>query len=34
MAIRRGWHLPIAGESQQPATPATKDRKDNDAGNL
>jgi uncharacterized membrane protein YeiH len=26
MAIRRGWHLPIAGESQQPATPATKDR--------
>ncbi|HEY8163817.1 MAG TPA: trimeric intracellular cation channel family protein [Methylocystis sp.] len=34
MAIRRGWHLPIAGESQQPATPAPKDRKDNDAGNL
>jgi uncharacterized membrane protein YeiH len=33
IAIRRGWHLPVAGESEQP-TPkarAPKDRKDDAA---
>jgi uncharacterized membrane protein YeiH len=36
MAIRRGWHLPIAGEPGQPTTPAPgpKDRKDDDARSL
>jgi len=30
MAIRRGWHLPVAGEPEQPTTPARapEDRKD------
>ena len=30
MAIRRGWHLPVAGEAEQPTTPACtpNDRKD------
>ncbi|MBU5613521.1 trimeric intracellular cation channel family protein [Geomonas azotofigens] len=28
MAIRWGWHLPIAGAPEQPATPASKERKD------
>ena len=28
MAIHRGWRLPIAGEPEQPATPAPNDRKD------
>jgi hypothetical protein len=34
MAIRRGWHLPVAGEPERP-TPnarAPKDRKDEGAG--
>jgi len=36
MAIRRGWHLPIAGKPGQPTTPAPapKDRKDDDARRL
>jgi uncharacterized membrane protein YeiH len=34
MAIRRGWHLPIAEELERPATPAPKDRKDNGASRL
>ncbi len=36
MAIRRGWHLPIAGESAQPTTPAREPnrRKDNGAKRL
>ena len=36
MAIRRGWHLPVAGEPEQSATPACpqKDRKDDGAGRL
>jgi len=35
-AIRRGWHLPVAGEPEQPTTPARtpKDRKDDDARRL
>ncbi len=28
MTIRRGWHLPTAGQRDQPATPAPNDRKD------
>jgi len=33
MAIRRGWHLPVAGDPEQPTTPASapKDRKDDGA---
>lgn len=34
MAMRWGWHLPIAGEPKQPATPAPKDRKDDGARRL
>jgi uncharacterized membrane protein YeiH len=35
MAIRRGWHLPVAGETEQPTTPAhAKDRKDDGARRL
>jgi uncharacterized membrane protein YeiH len=36
LAIRRGWHLPFAGEPGQPTTPAPapKDRKDDDARSL
>jgi uncharacterized membrane protein YeiH len=36
MAIRRGWHLPIAGEPGQSTMPARapKDRKDDDARRL
>jgi uncharacterized membrane protein YeiH len=34
MAIRRGWHLPIANKPEQPATPAPKDRQEDDARRL
>jgi len=36
MAIRRGWHLPMAGEPEQPTTSAceSKGRKDNGAKRL
>jgi uncharacterized membrane protein YeiH len=36
MAIRRGWHLPVAGEPQQPTTPtrAPEDRKGDGARRL
>ena len=36
MAIRRGWHLPVAGEPEQPTTPgrAPEDRKGDDARRL
>src|SRR3954470_14482894 len=35
IAIRRGWHLPVAGEPEQPTSKARapKDRKDDGAGN-
>jgi uncharacterized membrane protein YeiH len=34
MAIRRGWHLPVAGEPERPApnARAPKDRRDEGAG--
>ena len=36
VAIRRGWHLPVACEPEPPTTPpcTPKDRKDDDAGRL
>jgi uncharacterized membrane protein YeiH len=36
MAIRRGWHLPVAGEPEQPTTPApaAEDRKGDGARRL
>ncbi|MBJ6724168.1 trimeric intracellular cation channel family protein [Geomesophilobacter sediminis] len=34
MAMRWGWHLPIAGDPEQPATPAPKDHKDDNARGL
>ena len=34
MAMRRGWQLPIANKPEQPATPAPKDRQEDDARRL